>query len=158
MDYFSRAVLVLVSGLFGTVLTLAPYGYAHAQDENSVSQLPDSKVLKLAGCWQGNAFNDGQNETSILFFFQQSGNKINQKHSTIDLEPTSTHGPIKGKVSRTRFRFSGKLSDGCGIFGGGSIQNDGTLTGRYTYTGNCVQMGIDSGEFSKVTFLGATCP
>jgi len=160
MDYFTRTLSVLASSLLAAFLILAPYGYAQAQDEDAISQLPDTSVPNIAGCWQGNAFNDSQGETSILFFFQQSGKKINKKHSTIDLEPAvSTQGPIMGKVSPANFRFKGQMSNGCGINGNGFFQNDGTLDGTYHYSGaKCIDKGITGGEFSKVMFLGASCP
>jgi len=162
MDYFTRTLSVLAPSLLATVLILAPAGFAHGQDTNDedVSQQPDTSVPNIAGCWQGNAFNDSQGETGILFFFQQTGKKLSKKHSTIDLEPAvSTHGPIMGKVLRTKFRFRGQMSNGCGINGIGSFENDGTLSGTYHYSGaKCIDKGITGGEFSKVTFLGASCP
>ncbi len=162
MNYFTRTLSVLASSLLAAFLIVAPYGAASAQDSNDEdeSQQPDTSVPNIAGCWQGNAFNDSQGETSILFFFQQAGKKLDKKHSTIDLEPAvSTQGPIMGKVLRTKFRFKGKMSNGCGINGNGFFQDDGTLDGTYHYSGpKCIDKGITGGEFSKVTFLGASCP
>ena len=161
MGRSTRTLSVLSLSLLATILILAPYGIARAQDSNDadVSQQPDTTVPNIAGCWQGNAFNDSQNETSILFFFQQTGKKISKKHSTIDLEPAvSIHGPILGKVSSSKFTFHGHMTNGCNISGMGFFQTDGSLTGNYHYVGQCFENGFTGGDFSKVVLLGASCP
>ena len=161
MNYFSRTLSVLASGLSAVVLILALYGFAHAQDAGNedVSQLPDVTVPNVSGCWQGDAFNDSQGNTSILFVFQQTKNKINKKHSSIDLQSAShVHGNISGTVKPTQFSFSGKVGSGCNIKGTAFIQKDGTLTGNYHYAGKCFENGFTGGEFSKVKLLGPSCP
>jgi len=164
MDYFPRTFSVLASGLLATVLILAPAGFARAQDANDddSSQQPDTTVPNISGCWQGNAFNDSQGNTSILFVFAQAKNKINKKHSTFDLQSAvHVHGNIAGTVKPTQFKFHGKVDvggGGCNIKGTGFFQNDGTLTGNYRYSGKCFENGFTSGDFSKVILLGPTCP
>ena len=164
MNYFSKALLALGSGLLAAVLTLAPAGFALAQDatDADVSQQPDTTVPNISGCWQGNAFNDSQGNTSILFVFKQSKNKINKKQSTFDLQSAvHVHGNIAGTVKATQFKFHGKVDvggDQCNIKGTGFFQNDGTLTGSYRYSGQCFEHQFTSGSFSKVMLLGPTCP
>jgi hypothetical protein len=160
MNHFSKTLSLLASGLLGTVLILTPSGFALAQDANDedVSQVPDVTVPNVSGCWQGNAFNDSQGNTSILFVFQQTKNKI-KKNSSIDLQPAShVHGNISGTVKPTQFSFHGKVGSGCNIKGTAFIQNDGTLSGNYHYAGKCFENGFTGGDFSKVTLLGPTCP
>ena len=161
MNLWSKTLSALASGLLAVVLILAPQGFAHAQDANDedVSQLPDTTVPNVSGCWQGNAFNDSQGNTSILFVFQQTKNKIGKKHSTIDLQPaTHVHGHISGTVKATQFSFHGKVGSGCNIKGTAFIQNDGSLTGNYHYAGICFEHQFTGGSFSKVILLGPTCP
>jgi hypothetical protein len=166
MDYFSRALSVLASVLLATVLILGPARFALAQDAtdegaNSEDSTAQPKVLvpDIAGCWQGNAFNDSQGNTSITFFFQQTKNKISKKHSVLDLESAvSVHGPIIGKISLTQFIFHGHMANGCNIKGHGSFQNDNSITGGYTYVGKCFEHQFTGGSFSQVVFQGATCP
>ena len=164
MDYFPRTLSVLASGLLATVLILAPAGLALAQDANDddSSQQPDTTVPNISGCWQGNAFNDSQGNTSILFVFKQSKNKIKKKQSTFDLQSAvHVHGNIAGTVKATQFKFHGKVDvggDQCNIKGTGFFQNDGTLTGSYRYSGQCFEHQFTSGSFSKVMLLGPTCP
>jgi len=160
MNHFSKTLSLLASGLLGTVLILTPSGFALAQDANDedVSQVPDVTVPNVSGCWQGNAFNDSQGNTSILFVFQQTKNKI-KKNSSIDLQPAShVHGNISGTVKPTQFSFHGKVGSGCNIKGTAFIQNDGTLSGNYHYAGKCFENGFTGGDFSKVTLVGPTCP
>jgi hypothetical protein len=160
MNHFSKTLSLLASGLAAVVLILALQGFAHAQDANDedVSQVPDVTVPNVSGCWQGNAFNDSQGNTSILFVFQQTKNKI-KKNSSIDLQPAShVHGNISGTVKPTQFSFHGKVASGCNIKGTGFIQKDGTLSGNYHYAGKCFENGFTGGDFSKVTLLGPTCP
>lgn len=161
MNLLSKTLSLLASGLLAVVLFLALQGFAQAQDANDdeVSQLPDTTVPNVSGCWQGNAFNDSQGNTSILFVFQQTKNKIGKKHSTIDLQPaTHVHGHISGTVKATQFNFHGKVGNGCNIKGTAFIQNDGSLTGNYHYAGKCFENGFTGGSFSKVILLGPTCP
>jgi hypothetical protein len=161
MNYFSKTLSALASSLLAVVLILALHGFAHTQDANDedVSQQPDTTVPNVSGCWQGTAFNDSQGNTSILFVFQQTKNKINKKHSSIDLQPAShVHGNISGTVKHTQFSFHGKVGSGCNIKGTAFIQSDGTLSGNYHYAGKCFEHGFNSGEFSKVILLGPTCP
>jgi hypothetical protein len=173
MNHFSKTLSLLASGLLGTVLILAPAGFALAQDaadedasqhERSCNSFsikcgPEVAVPNLSGCWQGNAFNDSQGNTSILFVFGQTKNKINKKLSSIDLQPAShVHGNISGTVKPTQFSFHGKVASGCNIKGTGFIQKDGTLSGNYHYAGKCFENGFTGGDFSKVTLLGPTCP
>ena len=161
MNLWSKTLSALASGLLAVVLILALQGFAHAQDANDedVSQLPDTTVPNVSGCWQGNAFNDSQGNTSILFVFQQTKNKISKKHSTIDLQPaTHVHGNISGTVKAAQFNFHGKVAKGCNIKGTAFIQNDGSLTGNYRYTGACFEHQFTGGDFSKVILLGPTCP
>ena len=143
---------------------MAPAGFALAQDADGedVPEQADAAVQNISGCWQGNAFNDSQGETSILFFFAQTRNKIGKKHSTFDLEGSvSLHGPISGKVKATKFTFKGPVAgtgfNPCTIKGTGFFQTDGSLDGNYRYAGNCAEHQFSGGEFSKVVFLGATC-
>ena len=160
MDYFSKTLSVLASLLLATVLILAPAGFALAQDANDEDASVEPKVLvpDLSGCWQGNAFNDSQGNTSILFFFQQKGKKINKKHSILDLESaTSVTGPIIGKVKSTQFTFHGHMANGCNIKGTGFFQEDDSLTGNYHYVGQCFEHQFTGGDFSKVVFVGASC-
>ncbi len=161
MDYFKRTLSVLAWSSLAAILILAPCGTARAQDSSSagVSQQPDKNGPNIAGCWQGNAFNDSQGNTSIQFFFQQTGKKLSKKHSTLDIEPAvSVHGPIIGKVSSAKFTFHGHMANGCNIKGHGTFQTPTSLEGGYSYVGKCYEMGFTSGEFSSVTRLGATCP
>jgi hypothetical protein len=164
MHYFLRIFYFVASALLATVLTLAPTGFALAQDANDddISQQPDTTVPNISGCWQGNAFNDSQGNTSILFVFKQSKNKINKKQSTFDLQSAvHVHGNIAGTVKATQFKFHGKVDvggGGCNIKGTGFFQNDGTLTGNYRYSGQCFEHQFTSGSFSKVVLLGPTCP
>ena len=164
MNYLSRAFSVIASALLVTLLILAPTGFALAQDANDddISQQPDTTVPNISGCWQGNAFNDSQGNTSILFVFKQSKNKINKKQSTFDLQSAvHVHGNIAGTVKATQFKFHGKVDVGggqCNVKGTGFFQNDGTLTGSYRYSGQCFEHQFTSGSFSKVMLLGPTCP
>ena len=161
MNYLSRAFSVLAFGLLATVLILAPTGFALAQDASDEDASQPSKVLApdISGCWQGNAFNDSQGNTSITFFFQQTKNKINKKHSTLDLESAvSVHGPIIGKVTATQFKFHGHMANGCNIKGHGTFQTPTSLEGGYTYVGQCFEHQFTGGSFSSVMRLGATCP
>ena len=161
MKCFSKTLSILGSGLLAGIFVLAPYGFALAQDANDedLSQQPDVTVPNVSGCWQGNAFNDSQGNTSILFVFQQTKNKIGKKHSTIDLQPaTHVHGHISGTVKATQFSFHGKVGSGCNIKGTAFIQNDGSLTGSYHYAGICFEHQFTGGSFSKVILLGPTCP
>jgi hypothetical protein len=163
---FSRALLLLASVWLATVLILAPAGFALAQDANdeganSEDLTQPQKVLvpNIAGCWQGNAFNDSQGNTSILFFFGQVKNKIKKKKSSLDLESAvPVTGNISGTIKLTQFSFHGKVGTGCNIFGTGFFQSDNSLTGNYHYSGVCIEHQFAGGEFSKVIFLGATCP
>jgi len=161
MAHFSKTFSTIGSSLLAVILILALHGFARAQDANDedVSQLPDVMVPNVSGCWQGNAFNDSQGNTSILFVFQQTKNKISKKHSTIDLQPaTHVHGNISGTVKAAQFNFHGKVAKGCNIKGTAFIQNDGSLTGNYRYTGACFEHQFTGGDFSKVILLGPTCP
>jgi hypothetical protein len=166
MNYFSRSFSVLVSALLVTLLISAPVGFALAQDatDADTSQQPDTTVPNISGCWQGNAFNDSQGNTSILFFFAQNQNKLRKANSTIDLESAvSVHGPIAGRVKTDHFTFHGHVAaagraNGCNIKGKGFFQNDGSLSGNYRYVGTCFEHQFTGGEFSEVVFLGATCP
>ena len=164
MNYLSRAFSVIASALLVTLLILAPTGFALAQDatDEDMSQQPDTTVPNISGCWQGNAFNDSQGNTSILFVFKQSKNKINKKQSTFDLQSAvHVHGNIAGTVKATQFKFHGKVDVGggqCNVKGTGFFQNDGTLTGSYRYSGQCFEHQFTSGSFSKVMLLGPTCP
>lgn len=162
---FGNALSVFGAGLLATVLFVTHPGFAFAQDvsddEADVVEEPDI-VPNLSGCWQGNAFNDSQGNTSILFFFQQKKNKIQKKGSTFDLQSAvHVNGPISGKVTATQFTFKGPVTGtgfSCHIKGTGFFQPDNTLTGNYRYSGPCFDNQFTSGSFSKVTFLGATCP
>ena len=161
MKCFSKTLSILGSGLLAGIFVLALYGFALPQDANDedLSQQPDVTVPNVSGCWQGNAFNDSQGNTSILFVFQQTKNKITKKHSSIDLQPAShVHGNISGTVKATQFNFHGKVGSGCNIKGTAFIQTDGTLSGNYHYAGKCFENGFTGGDFSKVTLLGPTCP
>ena len=164
MNYFSRAFCPLASALLVTLLILAPAGFALAQDatDDDTSQQPDTTVPNISGCWQGNAFNDSQGNTSILFVFKQIKNKINKKQSTFDLQSAvHVHGNIAGTVKATQFKFHGKVDvggDQCNIKGTGFFQSDGSLTGGYRYSGQCFEHQFTSGSFSKVMLLGPTCP
>ena len=161
MNHLSKTLSLLASGLLAVVLILALHGFARAQDANDedISQLPDVTVPNVSGCWQGNAFNDSQGNTSILFVFQQTKNKIGKKHSSIDLQPAShVHGHISGTVKATQFNFHGKVGSGCNIKGTAFIQSDGSLSGNYHYAGKCFENGFTGGDFSKVILLGPTCP
>src|SRR5579863_10002369 len=140
MNRFSKTFSTLAAGLLAVVLILALHGIALAQDANDedVSQQPDTSVPNISGCWRGDAFNDSQGNTSILFVFAQTKNKISKKHSILDLESAvPVHGPIVGKVSATQFTFHGHMANGCNIKGMGFFQNDGSLTGNYHYVGKC---------------------
>ena len=161
MNYFSKTLSVLASGLLAVVLILALHGFAHAQDANdeAVAQQPDTTVPNVSGCWQGTAFNDSQGNTSILFVFQQKKNKISKKHSSIDIQPASrVRGNLSGTVKPTQFSFLGKVGSGCNIKGTAFIQGDGSLSGNYHYAGKCFEKGFTGGDFSKVKLLGPTCP
>ncbi len=161
MNYFSNTFSVIISSLLAIILVLALHGIARAQDgsDEDVSQQPDVTVPNVSGCWQGNAFNDSQSNTSILFVFQQTKNKISKKHSTIDLQPAShVHGHISGTVKPTQFNFHGKVASGCNIKGTAFINGDGSLSGNYHYAGKCFENGFTGGDFSKVILLGPTCP
>jgi hypothetical protein len=165
MNKFSRTQSFLASGLLAAILISAPASFALAQDANAenASAQPATTVPNISGCWQGNAFNDSQGNTSILFVFAQKKNKISKKHSTFDLESAvHVHGPIAGKVKSDRFTFHGHVtgtgSNVCNIKGTGFFQMDGSLTGNYRYSGQCFEHQFTSGDFSKVIFLGPTCP
>jgi hypothetical protein len=163
---FGKASSLVGAGLLAAVLLVSRAGFTFAQDvsdgdANMVEQ-PDSMVPDLSGCWQGNAFNDSQGNTSILFFFKQKKNKIQKKGSTFDLEgAVHVNGPISGTVKATQFTFKGPVTGtgfACHIKGTGFFQTDNTLTGNYRYSGPCFDNQFTSGSFSKVKFLGATCP
>jgi hypothetical protein len=166
MGGFGRVLSLIGAGLLATVLFVTHPGFAFAQDVNDsdadVVEQPDTMVVNLSGCWQGTAFNDSQGNTSILLFFKQKQNKILKNGSTFDLESAAhVNGAISGKVKGTQFKFRGKVTGTgfpCSIRGTGSLQTDNTLTGGYRYSGQCFENQFTSGEFSKVTFLGATCP
>lgn len=163
MDRISKALALFASVLLAIVLLGQP-GLAVAQDANDEDVSAPPKVPNISGCWQGNAFNDSQGNTSILFFFKQTGgNVINKKHSTVNVEGNvSIHGPISGIVKATKFRFSGPVAgtgfNPCTIKGKGFFQMDGSISGNYHYAGNCFENQFTGGDFSKVEFLGATCP
>ena len=166
MGSLGRALSLIGAGLLATVMFVTHPGFAFAQDANDgdadVMEQPDAMVVNLAGCWQGTAFNDSQGNTSILLFFKQKKNKILKSGSTFDLESAvHVNGAISGKVKGTQFKFKGPVTGtgfACHINGTGSLQNDGTLTGGYRYSGPCFDNQFTSGSFSKVMFLGATCP
>lgn len=166
MGSLSRALSLIGTGLLATVLFVTHPGFALAQDVNdgdtNVVEQPDAMVVNLSGCWQGTAFNDSQGNTSILLFFKQKKNKILKNGSTFDLESAvHVNGAISGKVKGTQFKFHGPVSGtgfACSIRGTGSLQTDNTLSGTYRYSGQCFENQFTSGEFSKVMFLGATCP
>jgi hypothetical protein len=164
MDSISKAFALLALGSLAILLILAPAGFAFAQGANDevVSEQPPT-IPNISGCWQGNAFNDSQGNTSILFFFAQKKGSLQKKHSTIDLEGTvSVHGPISGTVKATKFKFKSPVAgtgfNPCTIKGTGFFQMDGSLSGNYSYVGNCFEHQFTGGDFSKVEFLGATCP
>jgi hypothetical protein len=161
MGNFPRALSLLASGLLATVLILAHPGFALAQDANDadVSEQPEVTVPNISGCWQGNAFSNAQGNSGILFVFVQKKNKINKKGSTVGLQGgTTVQGKIAGSVKSTQFTFRGRVANGCNITGIGFLQSDGTYDGNYHYTGKCSEHGFTTGDFSEVTFLGATCP
>lgn len=161
MDSLSRALSLLAPGLLATVLVLAPAGLTLAQDANDedASQEAEAAVPNISGCWQGDAFNDSQGNTGILFVFAQTKNKISKKHSTLDLESAvPVHGPIAGTVKPTQLTFHGRVASGCNIKGTGFFQNDGSISGNYHYFGKCFEHGFTGGDFSKVVLLGPTCP
>src|ERR1700687_16698 len=82
MGVFGRALSLIGAGLFATVLFVTHPGFAFAQDESDgdaeVVEQPDVTVPDLSCCWQGDAFNDSQGNTSIIFFFVQK-KKQNQE-------------------------------------------------------------------------------
>ena len=166
MGVFGRALSLIGAGLFATVLFVTHPGFASAQDESDgdaeVVEQPDVTVPDLSGCWQGDAFNDSQGNTSIIFFFVQKKNKIKKSASSFDLQSAvPVHGAISGTVKATQFKFKGPVTGtgfACHIKGTGFFQTDNTLTGSYRYSGPCFDNQFTSGSFSKVTFLGATCP
>ena len=166
MEKSSRSWSLVAAGLFAAVLMTAAAGIAFAQDANDqdVPEQSTAQVQNISGCWQGNAFNDSQGNTLITFFFAQQRNKLAKKHSTLDLESAvSVHGPIAGKVKTDHFTFHGHVAaagaaNGCNIKGKGFFQTDGSLSGSYSYVGTCFEHQFTGGEFSQVTFLGATCP
>ena len=84
MDYFKRTLSVLAWSSLAAILILAPCGTARAQDSRSagVSQQPDKNGPNIAGCWQGNAFNDSRTKGNCLEFdFSANCEKIQQKRS-----------------------------------------------------------------------------
>jgi hypothetical protein len=165
MDYFSRALSVLASVLLASVPILGPARFAFAQDADDegvnsedLTQQPKVLVPDIAGCWQGDAFNDSQGNTSISFFFGQAKNKIKKKQSSLDLESAvPVTGHISGTIKLTQFTFHGKVAKGSNIKGTGFFQSDNSLTGNYHYTGLCFEHQFTGGDFSKVVFIGATC-
>jgi len=166
MNYFSRALSVFASVFLASVLILGPARFAFAQDAtdeglNSEDPADQPKVLvpDIAGCWQGDAFNDSQGNTSILVFFEQAKNKIKKKQSSLALgSAVSVTGHISGTIKLTQFSFHGKVGKGCNIKGTGFFQSDNSLSGNYHYSGVCFEHQFTGGDFSKVVFLGATCP
>jgi hypothetical protein len=145
------------------LLILIHPGFALAQDANDdgVSEQSPPTIPNIAGCWQGNAFNDSQGNTQITFFFAQKQNKL-VSPSTLGLgTAVSVQGGITGTVKSTKVKFHGNVSGtgfGCGIKGTGFFQSDNSLSGKYRYHGACFEHQFTSGEFSKVVFIGATCP
>lgn len=142
-------------------MILAPTVFARAQDANDedVAQQPEVAVPDVSGCWGGQAFNDSQGNDSIELFFAQKKNKINKKHSTLDLESAvPVQGKISGTVKPTQINFHGKVGKGCNIKGTAFIQNDGSLSGNYRYSGKCFENQFTGGDFSKVTLGGLPCP
>jgi len=161
MEIYFKTSSLLASVLLATVLVLASAGFARSQDADDadVSQQPEMSVPNLSGCWQGNAFNDSQGNTLILFVFGQKKNKISKKQSSVDLQSaTHVHGAIAGTVKPTQFTFHGKVFTGCNIKGTGFFQSDGSLSGSYRYFGVCFEHQFTGGDFSKVVLLGPTCP
>ena len=160
MEMYVKTSSLVASVLLATVMVLAPAGFARGQDANDEDPArPEMSVPNLSGCWQGNAFNDSQGNTMILFVFGQTKNKISKKSSSVDLQSaTHVHGAIAGTVKPTEFTFHGKVFTGCNIKGMGFIQNDGSLSGNYRYFGVCFEHQFTGGEFSKVVLLGPTCP
>ena len=159
MRTFTRALSLLASG-FATVMILAQPRPTLAQEPiHEDMEQPQVTVPNLSGCWQGGAFNNSQGNSGILFFFVQKKNKINKKGSTVGLQGgTTVEGPIAGTVKSAKFTFHGRVANGCNIKGTGFLQSDGTYDGNYRYTGKCFENGFTTGDFSKVTFLGPTCP
>jgi hypothetical protein len=161
-----RALSLIGAGLLATVLFVTHPGFAFAQDASDgdadVVEQPDVMVPNLSGCWQGNAFNDSQGNKSIMFFFVQKKNKIKKNGSSFDLQSAAhVHGAIAGTVKATQFTFHGPVNGTgfpCSIRGTGFFQTDNSLSGIYRYQGTCFENQFTSGEFSKVTFLGANCP
>lgn len=165
MERFAVSLLLLSAGLLAIPLTLAPVGFALAQDANDADLAEQTavKVPNLSGCWQGNAFNNFQGNTGILFFFAQTKNKISKKHSTFALQGgVELHGPIAGTVKATKFTFQGPVTGSgfnpCMIKGTGFFQSDDSIEGHYRFSGKCFEHQFTTGTFSKVMFLGATCP
>lgn len=144
----------------------APNANAHA-----IFAVPNTSGPPVVtnGCWQGNVFNDAQGSGTITFFFKIKGKKI-VKPSTYDIEYTSEglteSGPIKGKVTSTKFQWKGPAvgnqGSQCKVFGSGAPTGSGFLDGSYTYTGKCTEVSgphnpFTGGDMGKLVFTGPTC-
>ena len=141
-------------------------------DSPDASSPPTSgPPVVTSGCYQGMVFNDAQGTGTISFLFEIKKNKIIKSGSMYIInydEGLNEMSPISGKVNSTQFKWKGKAvgnqSSQCAIAGvGHAVSNAAFLDGSYTYAGKCTEVSnphnpFTGGDFSKLEFVGATCP
>jgi hypothetical protein len=169
-----RFGLLIIAGMAAMVLTfvaLAMPRAVRAQTDSIEASSPDTAAVSN-GCWQGMVFNDAQGIGTITFIFEISkSHKIVKSGSMYVInydEGLTEMSPISGKVTATQFKWKGKAignqGSKCAISGLGSAQNGvNFLDGNYRYTGKCTEISgphnpFTGGSFSKLEFLGPTCP
>jgi hypothetical protein len=105
--------------------------------------------LHLAGCWSGDVQDDFEGAGTITFNnFVQSGKKLRNR-SRYEFYWNSqnyAHGPMKGSVSSTGFKFNGNAGKGCLVSGSGTGDTS-EITGTYKFVGSCTTY-FGGGSFS----------
>jgi hypothetical protein len=179
MRVTSKKLTILAGAVALTLAFNAPAQIACAQDQTQDTDAPDvssdpntaSSPVIIAGCWQGEVFNDAQGDGTITFFFKIKHGKILKSASSYDIEYTSEglseSGPISGKVNSKLFKWKGPAvgnqNSQCSVSGVGSpVAGTNFLDGNYTYKGRCTEVAgphnpFTGGGMGKLVFLGPTC-
>ena len=172
-----KVALWIMAGTPVMVLAVVAFSIpraVHAQMDSTEESSPDTNgpAVVSNGCWQGMVFNDAQGTGTITFIFEISkSHKIVKSGSMYVIhydEGLTEMSPISGKVTATQFKWKGKAvgnqGSKCAISGLGSpVSNETFLDGNYRYTGKCTEVSgphnpFTGGSFSKLEFLGPTCP
>lgn len=165
------ALFLAVSTSIATAaVTVSPVS---AGGDASVSDA-SAPPIEIDGCWTGTVANDSQGNNSITFTFDQNGKKLRHGSrvaagscagrcgSYVRVgDSVTVFSPIGGAVDPTGFTFDGHFKFlapvplsvrapriGCRITGQGILQNDGSISGSYSYQGRCAVFGYVGGDFS----------